>query len=60
MNFEINAHLLINLCTYIRIFIGLVYISCEAKVNTCCRLYEVVETVNEKLCDKVILTFVEI
>jgi len=58
--FEIKAQLLINLCTCIRIYISIFYTSSEAIVSTCCRLYEVVETVHEKLCDKVILKFVEI
>ena len=60
IQFEINTQLLINLCNCIRMFISLVYTSCEANVNTCCRLYEVVETVHEKMCDKVVLKFVEI
>ena len=38
IQFEINAQLLTNLCTCVRIFISLFYIGCEAKVNTCCRL----------------------
>lgn len=56
--FEINAHLLINLCTCIRILISLFYKSCGAKLNTFCRIYEVVEAAHGKLYDKVILKFV--
>jgi len=60
MKFELNEQLLINLYTCIRIFISLVSIRCGANVNTCCRLYEVVETVPEKLCDIHTLKFVQI
>jgi len=60
MKFELDEKLLINLCTCMRVFISLVSISCGANVNTCCRLYEVVETVPKKLCDRLTLKFVQI
>jgi hypothetical protein len=60
IQFEFNAQLHINLCTCNRIFISLVYISCGAKVSTCCRLFGVVETVHEKLWDRLTLKLVQI
>ena len=40
--------------------ICIAYKRCGAKVNMCCRFYEVVVTVSEKLCDRLTLKFVEI
>ena len=60
------THTFLYLCTIIYEFaqlcknICLAYKSFGAKVNTCCRLYGMVETVYEKLCDRLTLKFVQI
>jgi len=55
MQFVINEKLHINLCICVRIFITLVYISFEAKANTCCRLYEVVDSVSVNMHNRLAL-----
>jgi hypothetical protein len=60
------SHTFLNLCTITYEFAQLCknicfgYESCGVKVNMCCRLYEVLETVSEKLCVRRTLKFVEI
>ena len=60
------SHTFLNLCTNTYEFaqlhknICIAYKSWGAKVNICCKFYEVVKTVPEKLGDTLTLKFVEI
>ena len=60
------CYIFLNLCTITNEIarlhrnICLAYKSCRANINTCCRLYEVFETVPEKLSAGLTLKFVEI